>query len=120
MARAVDTAKLRTWRRRLSRFDARKWTVAEFCDREGVTAASFYYWRRRLIDDEAALRSPQTVPVARAAGAFLPVEVLVGPRLEVELPNGVVLRCPLERDGNWRQVLEVVSRWPAGPEGDRC
>jgi len=120
MARAGDTAKLRMWRRRLSRFDARKWTVAEFCEREGVTGACFYYWRRRLIDDEDARRSPPTVPVARAAGSFLPVEVLVGPRLEMELPNGVVLRCPLERDGNWQQVLEAVSRWPADPEADRC
>ena len=119
MAKSVDAAKLRTWRKRLSRFDAGEWTVAEFCDREGVSAASFYYWRRRVEGDEEA-RSPRRGPAASDAGSFLPIEVLVEPTLEVELPNGVVLRCPLERRGSWRQLLEAVSRWPECGEADRC
>jgi transposase-like protein len=119
MVRAVDAAKLRTWRKRLSRFVAGEWTVAEFCGREGVTAASFYYWRRRLHDDDPA-DLPQTVPAVSEARSFLPVEVLVEPKLEVELPNGVVLRCSLERGGSWRQVLEAVSQLPECGEADRC
>jgi len=119
MARAVDAAKLRTWRKRLSRFRAGEWTVTEFCDREEVTTTSFYYWQRRLKENDRS-RSPQTVPVVSETRSFLPVEVLVEPRLEVELPNGVVLHCSLDRGGSWRQVLEAVSRLPEEGEADGC
>jgi transposase-like protein len=119
MAKSVDAAKLRTWRKRMSRFHAGEWTVAEFCDREGVSTASFYYWQRRLRDDDQS-RLPQTVPAVSEARSFLPVEVLVEPQLEVELPNGIVLRCSLERGGRWRQVLDAVSRLPEYGEADRC
>jgi hypothetical protein len=48
MARRFDRAKFEVWRRRLARFRSSELTVAEFCRREQVSLASYYYWSRRL------------------------------------------------------------------------
>ena len=50
MARSLDGAKRGDWRRRLAKFDSSGLTVVEFCRREQVSQASFYYWSKRLRD----------------------------------------------------------------------
>lgn len=82
--------------------------MAEFCRREGVTEAVFYYWRRRSAGSK--VDTSQRPPSAVAASAFLPVEVMLEQKLEIELPGGAVVRCPLSSSGSWRQVLEAVSQ----------
>lgn len=48
MARFPDPAARRLWRQRLRRFEQSRLTIAAFCQTEGVSPASFYYWRRIL------------------------------------------------------------------------
>ena len=48
MAKGLDGAKRDAWRRRLAKFEASGWTVVEFCRREQVSQASFYYWSKRV------------------------------------------------------------------------
>jgi len=48
MTRPADPRKAAAWQRRLQRLTAAGTTVAEFCDREGVSISAFQYWRRRL------------------------------------------------------------------------
>jgi len=71
------------WADRLKRFEQTASTVAEFCDREGVSTASFYSWRRRLREHDAPRFVPITLAPPRSA-----------PPVEVAFPNGVVLRLP--------------------------
>jgi len=86
----LDAAKRRTWSDRLGRFARCDLTVADFCDLEGVSTASFYQWRRRL--GPAAARGDAPQP-------FLPVRVVPSTRasvaVEIDLPNGarVSLAC---------------------------
>lgn len=75
MARSSDSGKAGMWRTRMGRFIRSGLTVARFCEQEGVSTASFYWWRRRLAiarspGSKAAGRrraSPQTVNTPRAA-----------------------------------------------------
>lgn len=48
MAGGGRVSKLAVWRERMGRYRGSGLTVARFCRREGVSPASFYYWRRRL------------------------------------------------------------------------
>ncbi len=129
MGREMDVALHEVWRRRLERFSSWSGTVAEFCRREGVTQGTFYLWRKRLPPEGAQTRAVGSVlapPAARAAGAGQRaasfVELSVTGRaasVEIELPNGAVVRVPAEDAATLRVAIgaagEVGSR--GGPAG---
>jgi hypothetical protein len=48
MPRLADPRKLTAWRQRFERFSKSGLAVVPFCEREGVSPASFYYWRKKL------------------------------------------------------------------------
>lgn len=48
MVRGANSVKRQEWTRRLMRFGNSQLSVARFCQREGVSTASFYQWQRRL------------------------------------------------------------------------
>jgi transposase-like protein len=90
MPRVSSNQKRTLWHKRLQRFAQSKLSVTEFCRREGVSAASFYQWRRKLADsspDDLAQQSP-------GRAHFIPVEVAATTGLEVRFPNGVRLTLP--------------------------
>ena len=77
----------RQWRERIGRFDDAGTTIAEFCQDEGYSVASFYQWRRRLRQ------------AACGPAGFIAVEVpdnqgvSVAPaNVEIELPGGAIVR----------------------------
>ena len=97
-------------------------TVAECCEAEGVSTASFYRWRKLLTDGRTARSrrtARRTTPQASAAVSsgtqFLPIELresLATPdtrcaaaggngssSVRIELPNGVVIHVPGDLDG---------------------
>ena len=105
--RRPDPATHHPWQQRLDRFRKSGLAVADFCEGEGISAASFYAWRRRLQADKApdTLVEPRLVPVRLVPPApSAPVELL--------LPSGCVLRLSPDTDLTWLQqllhLLEVV------------
>ena len=81
------------WRELLQRQARSSLTIADFCDFEGVSTASFYNWRRRLTE-----RSKE-VP------AFVPINVAQPERrsfLEIILSDDVTIRVP---EGTARQTI---------------
>jgi len=61
MARPCNKAACEVWRRRFQRFRRSGMSVGRFCSREGVSIASFYYWRKRVgvaTSERSALESP--------------------------------------------------------------
>jgi hypothetical protein len=106
--RRADPATRRLWQQRLGRFRHSGLTVAAFCDREGISLASFYAWRRRLQADMApdALVEPRLVPVRLVPPPpSAPVELL--------LPSGCVLRLSPDTDLIWlRQLLPLLGVVP--------
>ncbi len=65
MARPKDLGLEHTWRLRLRRQATGGLSIPEFCEREGVSTASFYAWRRRLAAPPATAPSdpPLFVPI---------------------------------------------------------
>ena len=86
------------WRDLLRRQVVSGKTVVAFCEREEVSTASFYNWRRRLADDDRSYESATERP------AFVPVTFAVqtAPCIEILLPADVTIRIP---DGADRQTI---------------
>ncbi|MCY2989160.1 MAG: hypothetical protein NTY19_15005 [Planctomycetota bacterium] len=84
-------------------------SVDEFCAREGLTRSSFYRWMRRLRDgipDSVAAEEKPPVEADVVRPNFLPVSLKAAP-VEIELPNGGVIRLPV---GVGQAVLLEVIR----------
>ena len=122
MGRFDVVSKPDVWMRRIQRFSRSRLTVAEFCEREDVSVAAFYQWRRRLValgQPPAAAAQAQargSLPAQVVSGApegFVPVRVLQSSAIEVRLPNGVTLTLPVGDPEVLRQALLLVSQIPA-------
>ncbi|GDY11091.1 hypothetical protein LBMAG52_45790 [Planctomycetia bacterium] len=131
MSRFDLVSKQDVWLRRIQRFSQSRLTVAEFCDRERVSVAAFYQWRRKLVTlvnpPHATARAQDGLPLPPSSGApngFVPVRVLSSSTIEVRFPNGVVLILPAGDLEVLRQTLSMVSQIPVPvrpvTEGRRC
>jgi hypothetical protein len=118
MSRGPDVARRELWRRRIREFERSAATVADFCDRAGVSTAAFYQWRRKLSDVSSSAgltKPPPPATPSRTAAAslsFLPVEIM-GPRngdvVEVLLPSGIRVLVPSRDQESLRTVLESLA-----------
>lgn len=103
------------WRQRLQRFDSASMTVAQFCQLESVSQASFYKWKKKLreLSQQPSARSmpPEFsfVPLRLSAAAENRVDVAidraehkpVAPALAsttIELPGGVRIRVEVSTE----------------------
>jgi len=90
------------WRDLLGRFEPGTQTVAAFCAREGVCAASFHRWRARVAGQAAGAsrggrKALATSPVRHRAAAFVDIGPLT-PAASPEatrVPAGLLLRLDL-------------------------
>ena len=72
-------------------------SIDEFCADEDVSRSTFYRWVRRLKDgipDRVKEEGASLTLAEIAEPKFLPVSVTASP-VEIELPNGGVVRLPL-------------------------
>ena len=78
----------RFWRKAIREHARSGRSVREFCLPLGVSAASFYAWRKEIAkrDGDVVESSPATT--------FVPVRVVSDPVVEIVLPSGVILRTP--------------------------
>ncbi len=97
------------WQERLESYKASDREVDVFCLQEGVSRSTFYRWVDRLKDGV-----PESMVAEKAArqrtesgeAAFVPITLKASP-VEIELPNGGVVRLPL---GVGQAVLVEVIR----------
>lgn len=112
MAGSVDCGKVRQWQQRMARFDKARQSVAEFCRREGISAPSFYHWRKRLA------RGPR---LAAEAADFRPVRLVASGEMSVRLPGGTQLRVPVSDAEALRVAIDALARADAQRAGGgRC
>lgn len=119
MRRGLDAGKLELWRGRMREFERGTETVAAFCGRLGVSAASFYLWRRRVAaqaDETSGPKSPRCdAPQSGQARvpplSFLPVQITgqAPGVIEVLLTCGTRVLVPSGDRESLRTVLEVVA-----------
>ena len=85
------------WQERLESYRASGLEVDVFCLQEGVSRSTFYRWVDRLKDGV-----PEPILAEKAArertesgeAAFVPITLKASP-VEIELPNGGIVRLPL-------------------------
>ena len=86
------------WQERLERFKSSGLDVDVFCLQEGVSRSTFYRWKDRLKDGipDSMLAEKEARDRAESAegAAFVPITLKASP-VEIELPNGGVVRLPL-------------------------
>lgn len=111
MGRSVSGRKIQEWRRRFRRFEKFRQSVSAFCQMEGVSAPSFYLWRKRLGQSAGS-----TEPTPRPPVGFRPVRLLPAADMTVQLPGGTQLVVPLSDAESLRSVIDVVARVDA----ERC
>ena len=102
----------REWGRRLERYQTHAVNLDVFCLQEGVSRSTFYRWKRRL--DNGV---PEALPTAAAEpeqigstdALFLPISLRKS-RVEIELPNGGVVRLPADvGQGVLTAIVRVVG-----------
>lgn len=120
MGHGSDAGRHVVWRQRLERFAGWTGTVAEFCRREGVAQPTFYQWRKRLqlagepatVDATKGLAGARVAEEAtRGRARFVELSVAAAAAVEIELPNGVVVRVPADREATLRVAIRTAGEW---------
>ena len=98
------------WQERLESFEVSGLEIDVFCLKEGVSRSTFYRWKDRLKDGvpEPMVAEKEARDRAESAegAAFVPISLKASP-VEIELPNGGMVRLPL---GVGQAVLVEVIR----------
>lgn len=87
------------WQQRLASQKASGLSVEVYCLQEGVSRSTFFRWHQQLKNgipasllEEEADRRAESEQVSEAT--FLPISLTASP-VEIELPNGGIVRLPL-------------------------
>lgn len=94
---AADLDDYLDWQERLESYKASGLSVDVFCLREGVSRSTFYRWADLLKNGVPEPLKAEKEARARAESgqaAFVPIALKASP-VEIELPNGGVVRLPL-------------------------
>jgi transposase-like protein len=113
MSRFVPGYKAQEWLRRMRRFRKSGHSVVEFCRQEGVSAPSFYFWRKRLVQTVGSKPSNSEVP-----SGFRPVRVLPTAGVSVQLPGGTQFVVPTSDAESLRLVIDLLAHADAERLGD--
>ena len=98
------------WQERLESYKSSGLAIDVFCLQEGVSRSTFHRWVRRLkkngISEAVAAEKEARQRSESGEAAFVPISLKASP-VEVELPNGGIVRLPL---GVGQVVLVEVIR----------
>lgn len=108
MSRSPNLRKRSQWLDRVRRFARSKCSVADFCQREQVSVASFYQWRRKLADMSTDL-SDGRAPTRKN---FVPVQVTAAADLQVTFPNGTRLTLPAHDHELVKRCIDAIALAP--------
>lgn len=122
-------SRIELWRQRLREFSGSRCTVDVFCRQLGITTATFYYWRRKVLDaggssgavvsSVSGSRKPGRSSDSRrprqqkAAGNFIPVTIeqskAAAGDVAIRLPSGAQVRIPVSASEVIAAVVAQVA-----------
>ena len=123
MAQAGNGERKRYWRDLIGRQRSSGQSIAAFCREAGVSAVSFHEWKRKL------RRQTLSAHAEAEKTIFAPVQIMpeqmassmvLGGRIEVVLPDGVVLRIAADCDERTLQAVWTVLGVSRAKGPDRC
>jgi hypothetical protein len=127
-----EESRIEWWRRLIFRQQSSPVPVTQFCGQMGINTRKFYYWRKRLRDQDAAssgsqitpsgsLESASSLSIGRAA-AFVPVSIVdrsTTTELEIELANGCTVRLKGSVDvGLLQAAISAAGQLDGSGRGD--
>ena len=109
------------WRGVMQRQRRSGFSVSAFCRREKLREPSFYRWRRKLAQRDAAGRGGCKAAFVPVTLAPTPTPPVLQGKIEIELPHGgrIHLTPPVDRQA-LADVLAVLSLGLAPREGRPC
>ena len=110
MARGQNLVKWEVWRRRLRAFDREDTPVTRFCQREGVSVATFYLWRRKLAEEAS---TPSLLGATAKVRLGAPSSVRSRRSAVQHARNSGVLKSRRGRLGAWALCLFPSRHSPA-------
>jgi len=132
MARGSKGEREQFWRALIGRQPRSGLSIRDFCESAGVSANSFFVWKRRLRSrneqsdrrqptlrrsTQLAEEPPRRKGDSAAAGSLVPVWLIPDPvsrpapnagAIEVQWPNGVVLRLRCDAE-TLRDVVQAIA-----------
>lgn len=124
MGRLASRATAAAWQQRIGRWRQSGLSIAEFCRRERLTQPSFFAWRKRLKDEDAARQRIQPPSRTHASGNSPFIE-LTPPAwnppgsVQIALPGGAVVTLPPNASPEL-VVLAIRAAVPAPAEDQPC
>ena len=126
MARKLNLELRETWRNRIEAQGQSGLTVGEFCEREGVSSATFYGWKRKLRTKRsrptrktparqkrktrAHRQSESSATRSNVPFVQLPLSApAASPWIEVVLAEGTVVRLPQQNLAALQTVLRTLG-----------
>jgi hypothetical protein len=105
MPRLSDPELVAVWEARLERFEHSQLTVAEFCEVEDVSVASFYQWRRKLEQPHSPVSASR-----RGGGEFIAVRLgSASQTARLSLPGGATIELTRGIDpAHLRELIAAV------------
>jgi hypothetical protein len=104
------------WRRQLSRQQAEKISVTEFCRQLGIHFTTYYYWKKRVNEAPSSKPGQMIVrppaPTVSMAATFVPVSLVdrrADAHLEIELANACVVRLEGAIDPSMLQAAIIAA-----------
>ncbi len=119
MARRHRTEREVYWEQLINRQGTSEQSIADFCQGEGVSTASFYAWRHRLQSSRRLIHAQGSTP------ALVPVRIVSEPSttreaVTIEWPGGIVMRVASGCDeATMRTIMSMLAAQTAR-EADRC
>ena len=114
MASKRNAEKAALWRDVLDRQASSRLSIRGFCESEGISEPSFYFWRRRLNrPSRSATKAPAGRPSGKDAGSqFIPLSLLDSPAtMELVHPLGYRIRLNGDVDPSMlANVLDAIDR----------
>jgi hypothetical protein len=100
MPRTTSQQRNQIWRDRLQRFGRSQQSVQDFCNSEGCTPRTFYYWRQKIdgaAQPNASAKQSRKTPTSQAASsAFVPVVLrdIAPRRITIRIQDGTRVSVP--------------------------
>jgi hypothetical protein len=94
---ASDLEDYLDWQERLEKYETSGMEVDVFCLQEGISRSTLYRWIGRLkggIPDTMVAEKAAQGPAEPGEAVFVPISLKASP-VEIELPNGGIVRLPL-------------------------
>jgi len=103
MGRVANPKVAALWRERVELQRRSGLSILKYCRREGVSAGSFYAWKRRLQASRTTVeRKPQKRVQPRVSrgpsprGGFVQLPLIVDATIEIRFPDGTKVNPPAE------------------------